>query len=187
MENTPKLIEYLNKRPFAPILERINHDELADEIALKFMCIVDYEVTKRNFYARISDTNFPKLLYELLGFYSYKNFRFYDYIGNKRFADKQLQCKFAQCQFFGPYLSVLTHMSINHNMHFGLVLCAYCCNYELQQHFADNSFEACYEKYLKREEVPDVAAEIVCQIISDFYFMLKKCSQKLKVSCTTVC
>lgn len=179
-----RLMEHLLTRPIAPMLEHLGETEKNDEIALKFMCVVDYDVTRQNLYERISDTKFPKLFNELLGFHSYKSFQYYDYVGNNHFSGKFLQCKFAQCQFFGPYALVLTHMAINHNMHYGFKLCAYCCRVELKMHLViDGSFQRCYEQYLQRTEISDIVFEVsaVCAIIADFYDVMKECAKKLGV------
>lgn len=178
-----RLMEHLLTRPIAPMLEHLGETEKNDEIALKFMCVVDYDVTRKSLYERISDTKFPKLFNELLGFHSYKSFQYYDYVGNNHFSGKFLQCKFAQCQFFGPYTLVLTHMAINHNMHYGFKLCAYCCRVELKMHLADGSFQRCHEQYLQRTDISDKVFEVgaVCAIIADFYDVMKECAKKFGV------
>lgn len=179
-----RMLDHLSARPIGPIIGCLDENEENDETALRLMCIIDYELERRtNFYKRISETKLPKLLHELLGFHSYKSFQYYDYIGNCQFNRKYLHCKYGQCQFFGPYMLVMTHMAINHNMHCGIKLCAYCCHVELKLHFAENSFQKCYEKYLKREEISDIIVEssVIYEIISDFYNVIKDCSIRLGV------
>lgn len=181
MANILELQEYFQSQPIAPIFEILSDDEKNDETALKFMYIVHYVLLLKDLYGRIA--NIPKLLRELLGFTSYKSFTYYDYIKNSNFTDKNLKCKFGQCQFYGPYMLVLTHMAINHNKHFSTVLCAYCCRSDLKEHFEKNSFQDCYESYLKRDDIPDISAKtvVVNEIISDFYKELKICAEKLGV------
>lgn len=183
MSNILRLKEHLQRRPIAPIFANMKDPEKDDEVALKFMCVIDFEVTKINLYERIKGTNLPKLVNGLLGFDSYKSFNYYDYRVNRSFQGKDLKCKFGQCRFFGPYALVLTHMAINHNMHFGLKLCGYCCKTEFREHIVENSFEECYERYLRLEDISEVANEAidVHEIITDFYDTLKKCSNGLKI------
>lgn len=178
-----ELQECLKNQPIAPIFEKLQDEEKNDENALKFMFIINYIALQMDLYRRISDSNQPKLLHELLGFHSYKSFTYYNYLGNDHFRDKNLQCKVGQCQFFGPYMKVLTHMAINHNKHCSTKLCAYCYRVELRTHFAESSFERCYANYLERDDISDVDAEATAVqiIIEDFYKALKKFAEAIGV------
>lgn len=184
MSTISKLQQYLSQRPIAPIFAKLKEHEKNDEIALKFMCVIDYEATRIDLYARINGTNFPKLLHELLGFQSYTSFTYYDYSNNYCLRGNLLQCQFAQCQFIGPYTLTLTHMAVNHNMDVGSIICAYCHEKTLKDHlFVENSLAQCYKNYLLANEIPDVDSGVHL-IVVDFYEMLKECSKKLEV-CTT--
>lgn len=183
MANILRLQEHLQSRPIAPIFANMKDHEKDDEIALKFMCVIDFEATKLNLYDRIKGTNLPKLVNGLLGFDSYKSFNYYDYRVNRSFRGKNLKCKFGQCRFFGPYALVLTHMAINHNMHFGMQLCGYCCKTKFREHIDEKSFEECYERYLRLEDISEIANEAidVDEIILDFYDTLRKCCNRLNI------
>lgn len=187
MANIPKLIEHLSSRPIAPIFGRLDENEKNDENALKFMCVVDYEMSKKRVYDRIAAliraTNYPKLLNELLGFNSYKSFRYFEYHGNQHFDGKYLRCQSAPCEFVGPYMLTLTHMAINHNAHHGTKICLYCKKFELKMHNTTDSFGKCYKNYRDEEEIPHVFIEStgVNEVISEFYAVLKDCSKSLDV------
>lgn len=178
-----ELQEYLKNQPIASIFEKLQVDEKNDENALKFMFIINCIALQMDLYRRISDSNQPKLLHELLGFRSYKSFSYYNYLGNSHFREKNLQCKVGQCQFYGPYMLVLTHMAINHNKHCSSEMCAYCCRFDLKTHFAEDSFERCYENYLQRDDtwVVAIQANPIQDIIKDFYIKLKKCAEEVGV------
>lgn len=173
---------YLLTRPIAIVLEKLDESEKNDEVALKFMCLVDCEMEKHGLYARISDTNFPKLRMELLSFHTYKSFVYYDYQNIQKFNGMHLQC--SRCQFFGPLAVTLTHMSINHNISLSHTICAYCGRDEWKKHFSEyGSLERCYQEYLRKIDVSTVVlgATVVHQIVEDFYCILKKLSESLKV------
>lgn len=80
--------------------------------------------------------------------------------------------------FFGPYALVLSHMAINHNMHFG-----FRCREELKTHIANRTLQGCYENYLRRDEISDIVVEspVIQKVIFDFYFVLKLISKRLSV------
>lgn len=183
MANILRLQEHLSKRPIAPVFKNLKEHEKSDEIAQKFMCIVDYELNKNDLYARLNQTNSPKLLHELLGFHSYKSFTYYEYVSGSFLEGKFLQCKFDQCEFIGPYLLTLTHMAINHNTDVGSTICEYCNDQDLREHFLEDTFDECYQNYLDNKHISDGVIEenTVHQIILDFYNMLKECSKKLEV------
>ncbi|XP_055297568.1 uncharacterized protein LOC129566057 [Sitodiplosis mosellana] len=180
--NIKRLKEYLSSRPISVVLDKLSDDEKNDEIALKFMSIVDYELERKNLYTRIRSTNLPKMLQELLGFKSYKSFAYYEYINNSKLDGKNVQCPY--CQLFGPYASMLTHLAINHNISIGYKICFYCHHWELKDHFdSESSLQICYENYLQQHEISDIVRDsfAVHQIIKDFYSVIKQLSVSLGV------
>lgn len=169
------ITEHLMKRPIAAILEQCVEKD--DFKALQFMCIVDYYAEKRNLYSRIGGSSCPKLLSLLFQFRHFEKFKYFDYPINRKMKWYVLQCKF--CELTGPYRCILTHMAINHNVHIGLKMCAYCNKKELKEHFADNSLEQCYNEYFQRHHI--VIDEKMWEIVADFYDMMKQLSRKLKI------
>lgn len=182
----PELQEYLKSQPIAPVFEALQDDEKNNEIALKFMFIVNYMGLQTGLYQRIYGSNQPKLLHQLLGFHSYKLFTYYQYVSSGTFLGKDLQCKIGGCQFFGPYMTTLTHMAVNHDKHSSSKMCAYCCRIKLKAHFDDDSFQRCYEKYLQRDDILDMGTEATAmdEIVTNFYKNLKICAESVGVCCT---
>lgn len=191
MANILRLQNHLKSRPIAPIFEGLKTHEKTNEVALRFMCVIDSEMSKKNLYDRINATDYPKILHELLGFHSYKDFTYYEYRDNIEFDGKLLKCQYGQCQFVGNYMLILTHMAINHKMDIGSQMCLYCDeNEELKKHFQEKTFQACYDRYLdhmrRLNDISDdfIEDNAVHAIISDFYEMLKGCAHKLDVVAT---
>lgn len=176
--DTSRAIEiHLSKRPMARILERTN--EKNNPVALRLMCIIDYYMEERRLYSRISKTQSPKLLIQLLKFHTFVSFKYYDYRASRKVGDKVLRCKF--CELIGPYCYILTHMAINHNAHIGLKICAYCNRQELKFHFIDGMFDHCFGNYSQKHGV--IKDNEVSEIVAAFYGLIKEVSEKLNV-CT---
>lgn len=176
-----ELKSHLLQRSFANVFNNLrNQDEKNNPIALLLMCALDFEVEKRKLYARIANTQCPKLLLDLMGFRTYKSFFYYEYQNHGQLESKYLKCKF--CELYGPYVLILTHMTINHDEHIGLVMCAYCDQTELKDHFRNGSIQACYEQYLQKPDVADVIGDdLIPKIVTEFYGCLKFLSIKLGV------
>lgn len=176
-----ELQSHLSRRPFARIVNNLrNHDENNDPIALKLMCILDFQAEGLNLYSRIAETQRPKLLLDLMDFRTFKSFIYYEYQNHGQLENKYMKCRF--CELFGPYVLILTHMTINHDEHVGLVKCAYCNQTDLKKHFNDGSMQRCYERYLQKPEVADVIGDnIIPDIVIEFYGFLKTLSIELGV------
>lgn len=181
MLNIQEVQEYLLSRPIRVAFSQLNDDEKNDETAIKFMCVVDFEVQRKNLYEQMATTNIPKLFQQLLGFHSYKYFTYYDYQDSSLLSGKNLQCR--QCELFGPYTTILTHMATNHNISIGNKLCAYCENCELNRHFEDASLQRCYNNYLRTKAISDIEREAirVHQVVKEFYNVLKLFSKTMDV------
>lgn len=180
MSAIDNLKTHLNDRFIAPIFDCLNYNEKNDETALKFMCVIDYEMEKMNLYGQIDQTK-KFLLYQLLKFYSYKSFTYYDYGHNEHLSGKNLKCRLETCQFFGPYTLMLTHMAINHNLHVGSKECQYCCEIDLKKHFEDNTLEGCYQKYLLKQHITQSSIQVTPKYVTQFYEVLKKFSRKMDI------
>ncbi|XP_037027493.1 uncharacterized protein LOC119068136 [Bradysia coprophila] len=156
-------------------------DEKNDETALKFMCIIDYEIERNGLYEKIKNTNYPKLFEELLCFHSYKNFTYYEYKDSPFLNGKNVQC--CRCELFGTYTSILTHIAINHDLHIGNRLCFYCGKKELKIHFEEESLQKCYEEYLLSKNITEVelGAIAVHKVITEFYDVMKSFSKSMGV------
>lgn len=172
--NIESTAQHLQKGPFAPIYDLSN--EKSNHIALKLMCIVDYHVQRWDLYTRIQESNNVKLLSQLMAFRSYGSFKYYDY--QAAMGKRVLQCKF--CDLTGPYGLILTHMAINHDAHIGMTVCNYCNSTELKKHFDQNSLAACYANYIQRNGIE--VDEAVSTIVTDFFIMLKRLSDKFKIT-----
>lgn len=172
--NIESTAQHLQKGPFAPIFEQ--SDEKDNPIALKLMCIVDYYAQRWDLYTSIQGSNSLKLLQQLMQFRSYGSFKYYDYPASM--GKRVLQCKF--CDLTASYGLILTHMAINHNAHIGMTMCNYCNSTELKRHFDQNSMGECYANYIQRNGIE--VNETVCKIVVDFYAMLKKISDKFKIT-----
>lgn len=172
--NIQAIAQHLQKRPFAPIFVRSNEKD--DHIALKFMCIIDYNVQRWSLYAQMNAAG-PKLLAHLMQFNSYGTFKYYDYNVGHEIGKRVLKCKF--CELIGAYGLILTHMAISHNTHIGLKVCSYCNRYDLKKHCEDNSLEECYAGYIRSNEIQ--WDENVCNTVTNFYDMLKKVSEKFNI------
>lgn len=172
---------HLLRQPFAPVFNNLrSNEDKSDVIALELMCILDYHLQSMNLYNRIAETQRPKLLMDLMRFRSYKSFFYYEYQGHGQLEGKYLKCRF--CELFGPYVLILTHMTINHDEHIGLVKCAYCNQTDLKTHFQHGTMQTCYERYLEKPDVADVIDDTLTPtIITDFYGFLKNLSINLGV------
>lgn len=177
MDTSTAIAIHLSKRPIALVLERSS--EKTNPIALQLMCIIDYYMEERHLYARISKTQNPKLLMQLMKFHTYISFKYYDYRASRKIGDKILRCKF--CNLIGPYAYILTHMAVNHNAHIGLKLCAYCNRQELKIHFNDGLFEHCYDHYIRKQQM--IKDDEICEIVAAFYSLIKEIAEKLNI-CT---
>lgn len=169
------ITEHLRSRPIAAIFDKC--DEKQDYKALQFMSIVDYEAERRKLYERIGESPYPKLLSQLLQFCHFGRFRFYDFHADRRMKEYVLQCKF--CELTGPYACILTHMAINHNVHTALKTCTFCNKEDVGKHLDDHSLDRCHHEYVQRYRI--VIDESLCDIVSDFYAMLKDISVKLDI------
>lgn len=170
--------KHLQTSPFASIFEQSNEKD--DAVALKLMCIVNFETQRHSLYPRIQEAS-PKLLAQLMQFHSYGTFKYYDYQVGGEIGKRVLKCKF--CELIGPYGLILTHMAINHNAHIGLKKCAYCNRVVLKRHFADASIEQCYARYLRNNHIEmDAGTMKVYKIVIKFYDMLKDLSIKFAIS-----
>lgn len=176
-----ELKSHLLRRPFADIFNNLrNPDEKDNPIGLMLMCILDYQADKLKFYTRIAETQHPKLLLDLMGFRTYKSFFYYEYQNHGQLENKYLKCKF--CDLYGPYVLILTHMTISHDEHIGLVYCAYCNETDLKTHFNDGSMQTCYERYKQKPDVADVIGDnLIPNIVKKFYDSLKNLSMLLGV------
>lgn len=172
--NIEAIAVHLRKGPFASIFEQSNEKD--DHVALKLMCIVDYNVKRWGLYKHMQDTN-PRLLAQLMQFQSYGKFKFYDYQVGHEIGKRVLQCKF--CDLIGPYGYIFTHMAINHNDHSPLKTCAYCNRIDLKKHFGDDSLHPCFANYLRTNAIE--WNENVCNIVTNFYDMLKELANKFKI------
>lgn len=176
--NHEAVAQHLKKGSFAPIFEQSN--EKNDAVALKLMCIVDFETQRHDLYPRMQKPS-PKLLPQLMQFHSYGTFKYYDYQVGVRIGKRVLKCKF--CDLIGPYGLILTHMAINHNAHIGLKRCVYCNRNDLKEHFADETMEHCYASYLQRHDIEvDRGTMKSYTIVKKFYDMLKELSVKFGIS-----
>lgn len=170
-----RIASYLRTRPIAPILEQSNEKE--NLIALKVMYILDYETERIKLYERMQSVNSNTLLTQLMQFHTFQSFKFYDYIVKRELKQYVLRC--TMCGLLGPYASILSHMAINHDVHIGLKMCLFCDRVELQKHFDNNSLERCYRNYLREQLINEETN--VCQIMTDFYDMLRKISEKFSI------
>lgn len=166
--------QHLQKGPFAPIFDQSN--EKGDHVALKLMCIIDYNAQRLDLYSRMQSAH-PKLLAHLMQFHSFGTFKYYDYQTGNELGIRVLKCKF--CDLTGPYGRILTHMAINHNEHVRLKTCAYCNRTDLKKHFADDSLHQCFASYLRNNCCE--WDEKICKIVTDFYDMLKELADKFKI------
>lgn len=173
--NTEATAAHLQKGPFASIFEYSN--EKTNPIALKLMCIIDYNTQRMELYQRMLAAD-PKLLTQLMQFHSYGLFKYYDYQVDQVIGKHVLKCKF--CELIGPYRCIATHLAINHDTHIELTRCAYCNRIELKKHFGEDLLHKCYAKYLQQNAIQ--LDETVCSIVSDFYGMLKEIAVKFKIS-----
>lgn len=106
-----KVLEHLKNRPIAAVRNVLSERDSID--ALKLICILDYELEKANLYAEMAAV--PKLSEQLLKFYSLSSFKYFSYKLEKFLLGKRLlRCKV--CQLVGPYVTVLEHMVISHNL-----------------------------------------------------------------------
>lgn len=172
--NHAAIAQHLRKGPFAVIFDRSN--EKGDDIALKLMCIVDYNAQRLDLYARMQAAQ-PKLLAQLMQFQSFGTFKYYDYQLGNQLGIRVLKCKC--CDLTGPYGHILTHMAINHNAHVPSKTCAYCNQTDLKMHLADDSLHQCFANYLRSNQCE--WDEKICDIVTDFYDMLKELADKFKI------
>lgn len=167
-----KIREHLEGRPIALILAVCKEKDSA--LALKLLCVIDYFIEKRQLNADID--SIPKMREQLLNWHSFESFRFYNYLASGWFTREILQCK--RCEFIGPYLTTLTHMAVNHDLHIGLKKCAWCNRMDFQEHIAQNTVQECYEMYLAKEQIHNV---VYPKVVVDFYDMLKTIGGALEV------
>lgn len=170
---------YLRTTPIAPILEQ--SDENQSLIALKVMAVLDNEMNRNGLYNRIDRTNSDTLLMQLLQFHTFQSFKYYDYVLRREIKRLTLRC--TVCGLFGPFTCILSHMAINHDSHIGLKMCLYCDRVEMQKHFENHSLDRCYVKYLREQNIT-ASEKIVCEIVAEFYDMLRKISDKFSIITT---
>lgn len=83
-----KLLEYLNGRKIAPIVNVSTEKD--NEIALKLMSVIDQKLEETKLNDEMAGS--PKLLKQLLNFHSFSQFHFYKYQPLKKF-NHILKCK----------------------------------------------------------------------------------------------
>lgn len=169
-----QLAVHLARRPIAPIFEKSN--EKNNEVALKFMCLVDFYAAERKIYNAINQH--PKLLSQLMQFHSYGSFIYYNYQLNRVVSECLLQCKF--CELTGPIGCIMAHMAINHNAHVGVKMCVYCNRKELNAHIHDGTLKKCYDSYIDLYGI--VASNIkTSKILVEFFKLMKNLADTLGV------
>ncbi|XP_055317513.1 uncharacterized protein LOC129576422 [Sitodiplosis mosellana] len=168
-----KLLEHLSGRPIAPIANV--SEEKHNRNALKIMCILDYKLEKSGWYREMS--TMKKRLMQLMNIHSFGTFKYIKYSLAKeaKIHGKVLKCK--RCEIIGPYLVVLEHMAINHDMHASAVLCMFCEKDDLQAHNTSDSLETCYNTYLDKH----LSGTYFPDGIVKFYDLLKKLARTLGV------
>lgn len=177
MDAISRIVAHLRGRPMARIFEQCH--EKNNIIALKLMCILDAELERLNLYSEIQASN-PKLLGLLLRTTSFATFKYYDYVVKKEIGRRILRCKF--CDLVGGYACILSHMAMSHNTNVGMKVCAYCNRCELEKHFAENTLDQCYQRYLQQNEWHDYECNAnVLDIVAKFFAMLKRLSKKFDV------
>lgn len=177
MDLIAQIVRHLRGRPIACIFEQSHEKD--NLIALKLMCILDSEMDRLNLYAEINATN-PKLLGLLLRCTSFATFKYFDYAVKKEIGPRILRCKF--CELVGPYACILSHMTISHNTHVGVKVCAYCNRCELQKHFEENTLDECYQRYIQQNEWHEFECNVgALNIVIKFFEMLKRLSKKFEV------
>ncbi|XP_031622385.1 uncharacterized protein LOC116340201 isoform X2 [Contarinia nasturtii] len=177
MDTSTAISIHLSKRPIAVVMEQSN--EKTNLVALQLMCIIDYYMEERRLYDRIVKTECPKLLLQLMKFFTFVSFKYYDYRASRKIGNQILRCKF--CALIGHYTCILSHMAINHNAHIGLKQCAYCYREELKTHFDDCTFDTCYETYMRKHHVHK--NDNIIEIVATFYGLIKEIAEKLN-QCT---
>lgn len=176
-DKNARMITHLRRRPIARIFEQCREKD--NDAALKLMCILDYGTERLDLYTKIQAAS-PKFLAQLMQFYTFASFKFYNYLVKKEIGARILRCKF--CDLIGPYANILSHMAINHNAHIGVKMCVYCNRTELDKHFEDKTLDECYQKYVERVKIyDDEWHSNVCEIVAKFYGMLRKLSKKLDI------
>lgn len=146
---------------------------MTDVISLKLMCVIDFQLENNRLYRSLQAV--PKLMEQLLNFYSFGAFKYYKYKMARHFNIRNvLKCK--QCEFFGPYLVVLEHMTINHNIHVNTNLCMWCEKTDLQTHISQNTTDQCYRDYVNK-----FSSVYYDPVIPKFYELLEKLATKLNV------
>lgn len=177
MDDIARIAEHLRGRPIAIVFEQSHEKD--NIIALKLMCILDFQMELLDLYSKIQSSN-PKLLGLLLRFSSFASFKYYDYAVKKEIGPRILRCKF--CDLVGQYAHILSHMAINHNTNVGMKICVYCNRVELEKHFVENSLDQCYQKYLQQNEWHDYECnENVLDMVINFFGMLKRLSKKFEI------
>lgn len=166
-----KLLEYLNGRKIAPIVNKST--EKANETALKLMCVIDQKLEEENVYDEMDGS--PKLLKQLLNFHSFSKFHFYKYQPLERF-NHILTCK--HCSLQGPYYLMLSHMALSHGSNIGAKMCLWCNEKDMLEHVKNGNLITCYENYLKKEDLEDVAYP---SVIVKFYEIIEKLAVSLGV------
>ncbi|XP_031624058.1 uncharacterized protein LOC116341249 isoform X2 [Contarinia nasturtii] len=170
-----QLIAHLKKSHFRPIIDVSK--ETHSIKALKLMCVIDFHVDQKGLYEKMK--SHPRLLEQLLQFYSYEAFKYYNYKPNQNVQDiigaKVMRCKL--CKLIGPYVQILIHMAITHGQHIGLKKCAYCMRQEITSD--SHSMENCCRKHLDTYEI-DENSDIIF-IVDEFYNDLKQIATDLDV------
>lgn len=170
-----QIIDHLRSRPIAPLL---HHTVCENEIALKVMCILDYLLQQKQLYVEILCQ--PKLLRQLLGFESYANFHYFEYKLNFPFNPWLLACKC--CEFRGAYIDTLEHMALAHGRHESAELCHWCSKTPIRTHIEQSTYAACYDAYLRSNQVSDAdALKPLITVVNRVFAQIRYMATKLGV------
>lgn len=147
--------------------------------ALKLVCVLDYYTEKYGFYEGMK--SHPKLLKQILTFYSYEGFKYFHYQLSKNLVkiigNRLLCCKV--CDLLAPYETILSHTASGHNIHMGSKECAYCIYRNLLSD-STHSIDTCYRNYLIKNDIDENSVVDT----SKFFAMLKEIATKLDVLIT---
>lgn len=174
-----KLLNHLLSRPTIASVVR-SSNKICNVNALKLMCILDHQLEIMDLYPEI--TVIPKLSDQLLKFHSFVSFNYVTYkLPNYMFGNKVLQCK--HCGLIGPYLLVLEHMVISHNVQANAKRCMWCERLELNSHVTQNSLNQCYNKYMENisnnNNNQQFGSVKYPKIIKTFYRLVKTLAKEL--------
>lgn len=170
---TSKVLEHLQSRPIASIANVSS--EIGNNSALKLICIIDYELEISKLYTEIATV--PKLTEQLLNFHSLGSFKYISYqLPKYLFGNKLLRCKI--CQLVGPYVTVLEHMFISHNLHANPKQCMWCERTKIKVHVSQNTLNQCYGNYVDIQQLNNIKYP---KVIKTFYRLLKNIARVVDV------